>query len=196
MYHAKSLARFRHRHFVALEAGLPVGLDKPRAVVARDAAREAARASFDSRFSTTPGYGGEPVGVFADSNDGADAVPPLVAAPSMPGVAPTMALPVDRSQLRDAPAVVVAGGEGTVSDPALSTMHTPGGGSGGGRGFWRRAAQPSRLADVRPMLKVNRKKLLEVCHASDSEDEGLVAMWFAGLSGSASLGPDLDEWAG
>ena len=40
------------------------------------------------------------------------------------------------------------------------------------------------------------KKLLEVCHASDSEDEGLVAMWFAGLSGSASLGPDLDEWAG
>lgn len=55
------------------------------------------------------------------------------------------------------------------------------------------ARAPSAVAAA-PSLRVDRKKLAEVCGQSDSEDEGLVAMSFAGLSGAASLGVELDKW--
>ena len=197
MHHAKSLARFRYRHFMELEAGVPVRtVSEHGGSAARAAAREVAKQAFLSRFTTAADYGKEQPGVLLDedlpvpastfTDAGAAAV--LSSALGAEG-AQTPAAPAVAGMLSDAAAsvaVVDAGSAGTGFDHESRSRR-----AGGALGWWRRDGLPSRL---RPMLSVNRKKLMDVCNASDSEDEGLVAMCFNGLSGAASLGVDLDEW--
>ena len=92
---------------------------------------------------------------------------------------------------------------GAVDGPLATATSSAVVGAPPGNHLWQELGTPpqheqygqQQLVRAASPIRVNRKKLDSICNQSDSEDEGLVAMSFAGLSGAASLGIDLDQWS-